>query len=99
MIKSVIFVVMDAIRKIYRFYVDGFREMTVGKTLWAIILCKAFVLFFVLKIFFFPNLLKALPDDNAKGAYVATDLVHRVSAAPSAPQPSPSGHPKPIDNE
>ncbi len=99
---------MDTIRKIYRFYVDGFREMTVGKTLWAIILCKAFVLFFVLKIFFFPNLLKALPDDNAKGAYVATDLVHRVSAAPATvspsahaadPQPSPSGHPKQIDNE
>ena len=90
---------MDTIRKIYRFYVDGFREMTVGKTLWAIILCKVFVLFVVLKIFFFPNLLKALPDDDAKGAYVAADLAHRVPVAPEVAQPSPSGHPKPIDNE
>lgn len=90
---------MEAIRKIGRFYIDGFREMTIGKTLWAIILCKVFVLFFVLKIFFFPNLLKALPDDDAKGAYVATDLVHRVPVAPEVAQPSSSGHPKQMDNE
>ncbi|MDE7150458.1 MAG: DUF4492 domain-containing protein [Bacteroidales bacterium] len=70
---------MNAIRKIGRFYVDGFKEMTIGKTLWVIILCKVFVLFFVLRLFFFPNRLKALPDYEAKGAFVATDLVHRAS--------------------
>lgn len=32
--------------------------MTLGRTLWAIILIKLFILFFVLKLFFFPNLLK-----------------------------------------
>lgn len=58
--------------------------MTIGKTLWVIILCKVFVLFFVLKIFFFPNRLNALPDDAAKGACVATDLVHRLPEAASA---------------
>lgn len=52
--------------------------MTIGKTLWVIILCKVFVLFFVLKLFFFPNRLKALPDDAAKGAFVATDLIRRA---------------------
>lgn len=41
------------LRDIARFYIDGFREMTVGRTLWAIILVKLFILFAVLKLFFF----------------------------------------------
>jgi len=45
-------------RKILQFYIDGFKEMTLGRTLWAIILIKLFILFFVLKLFFFPNYLK-----------------------------------------
>ena len=43
--------------RIFRFYVDGFRNMTLGKTLWTIILIKLFIMFFVLKLFFFPNIL------------------------------------------
>lgn len=72
---------MNTIRKIGCFYIDGFKEMTIGKTLWIIILCKVFVLFFVLKLFFFPNRLNALPDEAAKGAFVATDLIHRASGS------------------
>ena len=48
---------METLRKVIRFYVEGFREMTVGRTLWAIILIKLFLLFAVLKVFFFPDLL------------------------------------------
>ena len=44
---------METLRKVIRFYVEGFREMTVGRTLWAIILIKLFILFAVLKVFFF----------------------------------------------
>lgn len=47
---------METLRKVIRFYVEGFREMTVGRTLWAIILIKLFILFAVLKVFFFPDL-------------------------------------------
>lgn len=43
--------------KIYRFYLDGFRRMTLGKTLWKIIIIKLVVMFAVLKLFFFPNYL------------------------------------------
>ena len=43
--------------RIYRFYVEGFRQMTLGKTLWAIILIKLFIMFFILKLFFFPSFL------------------------------------------
>lgn len=45
-------------KKIVQFYIDGFKEMTLGRTLWVIILIKLFILFFVLKLFFFPNYLK-----------------------------------------
>lgn len=43
---------------IYRFYLDGFRRMTVGKTLWKIIIVKLLIMFLVLKLFFFPDVLK-----------------------------------------
>lgn len=68
---------MNLLRKIGRFYIDGFKEMTIGKTLWLIILCKLFVMFFILKPIFFPNRLKDLPDEAAKSAVVADDLVKR----------------------
>lgn len=42
---------------IYKFYRDGFRRMTLGKTLWKIILIKLVVMFAVLKLFFFPDFL------------------------------------------
>jgi hypothetical protein len=45
-------------KKLVLFYVDGFKSMTLGRTLWAIILIKLFILFFVLKLFFFPNYLQ-----------------------------------------
>ncbi len=45
--------------KIYKFYRDGFTKMTVGKTLWKIIFFKLFIMFAVLKLFFFPNYLKS----------------------------------------
>ena len=43
----------NTLTKIFRFYRDGFREMRVGRTLWAIILVKLFVMFAILKLFFF----------------------------------------------
>ena len=43
------------IKRVVRFYIDGFKNMTVGKTLWVIILIKLFIMFVVLKIFFFPE--------------------------------------------
>jgi hypothetical protein len=47
-----------ALVKVFCFYRDGFKNMTVGKTLWKIIFIKLFVMFAVLKLFFFPNYLK-----------------------------------------
>ncbi|MDE6272448.1 MAG: DUF4492 domain-containing protein [Muribaculaceae bacterium] len=56
------------LQEIYAMYRDGFREMTIGRTLWALILIKLFILFFVIKLFFFPNLLERDYDSDAARA-------------------------------
>ena len=43
----------NALLSIWKFYLEGFRSMTLGRTLWVIILLKLFVMFFILKLFFF----------------------------------------------
>ena len=48
--------------RIFHLYYDGFRTMTLGKTLWAVILIKLAIIFLVLKLFFFPNYI----NSNAK---------------------------------
>jgi hypothetical protein len=48
--------------------------MTLGRTLWAIILIKLFVIFVVLKLFFFPNFLKQHAEGN-EAEFVATQLL------------------------
>ncbi|MGM9804180.1 MAG: DUF4492 domain-containing protein [Muribaculaceae bacterium] len=58
-------------RRIIDLYVDGFRNMTVGKTLWAVIIVKLIFIFVLLKLFFFPNfLLTNFSDDDERAEYV-----------------------------
>ena len=64
--------------KVYDLYADGFRSMRLGKTLWAIILIKLFIIFAVLKIFFFPNFLKQHAKGDEAG-FVATELTERAA--------------------
>ena len=60
---------------IFMFYVDGFRSMTVGKSLWLIIIVKLFVMFAILKVFFFPNFLKTNFDsDSERSDYVIEQI-------------------------
>ena len=47
--------IMKFVKKAFYLYYDGFKQMTLGKTLWLIILIKLFVIFAVLKLFFFPD--------------------------------------------
>lgn len=47
------------INKFMNFYLDGFKNLSPhSKTLWVIILFKLFIMFFVLKLFFFRDTLK-----------------------------------------
>lgn len=67
----------NVVVRIFNFYVKGFRQMTLGKILWTIILIKLFIMFFVLKLFFFPNLLSKKGDNEDKQEYVAGELIRR----------------------
>lgn len=60
---------------IYTFYRDGFRRMQVGKKLWAIIFIKLFIMFAVLKVFFFPNYLKTnFTTDHERAGHVLSNF-------------------------
>lgn len=64
--------------RVYDLYYDGFRSMTLGRTLWVVILVKLFIMFAILKVFFFPNFLKEHAQGDEAG-YVATQLVDRAT--------------------
>jgi len=51
-------------RRAYSMYADGFRSMTVGRRLWAIIIIKLVILFAIFRLFFFPDLLKENYDND-----------------------------------
>jgi len=62
-------------RKLYEFYRDGFKNMTLGKTLWTIVIIKLFIMFAVLKVFFFPNYLKKnFKDEASRANHVRQEL-------------------------
>ena len=62
-------------KKIWLFYYNGFKEMTVGKTLWVIILIKLFIMFFILKLFFFKNDLRDFSTEQEKGNKVIENIL------------------------
>lgn len=64
---------METLRTVVRFYIEGFRSMTVGRTLWAIILVKLFIMFAILRVFFFPDLL-AGKSPSEKADYALENL-------------------------
>jgi hypothetical protein len=68
-------VMRQAIQNIFQFYYQGFRQMTLGKKLWIIILLKLAILFLVFKIFFFPNYLKSnFKTDEQRSNHVIEQL-------------------------
>ena len=62
--------------RVFHLYYDGFRSMTVGKTLWLIIGIKLFIFFIVIKLLFFPNFLNTKCDtEQEKTEYVRHQLI------------------------
>jgi hypothetical protein len=52
--------------------------MTVGKKLWAIIIIKLFIMFAILRIFFFQDFLGSrFETDEEKGDYVINEITNR----------------------
>ena len=57
---------MNVFKNTFRFYHDGFSNLPKwGKQVWLVILIKLFVMFIILKIFFFPNFLKSNFNNDA----------------------------------
>ena len=56
----------NILSRIWRFYYEGFRSMTVGRVLWAIILIKLFIIFAILRVFFFQPTLTGTDEEKAE---------------------------------
>lgn len=56
------------IKRIYKFYSGGFKRMTWGRELWLIIVIKLAIMFLILKLFFFPNILNQEHDTDQERA-------------------------------
>lgn len=63
--------------RIFHLYYDGFRTMTLGKTLWAVILIKLAIIFLVLKLFFFPDFINTNAQNGDKAGFVSKEILSR----------------------
>ena len=63
----------------FHLYYDGFSSMTLGRTLWLIIGIKLFIMFAILKLFFFPNFLHQHAAKGGEAEFVATELTERMT--------------------
>ncbi|MBW2466008.1 MAG: DUF4492 domain-containing protein [Deltaproteobacteria bacterium] len=68
------------LEKIATLYLQGFRSMQLGRTLWAIILLKLLILFGVVKLFFFPDYLDTrFTTEDQKADFVLTELTQPLN--------------------
>ena len=68
-------------KKILDFYIEGFRSMTVGRKLWAIIIIKLILFFLVFKLFLFPDILQRDYDtDDERANAVRETLIERTTS-------------------
>lgn len=63
--------------RVFDLYYDGFKNMTLGKTLWTVIIVKLIIMFLVLKVFFFPNFLKENAKPGKEGDFVEQQIMKR----------------------
>ena len=66
--------------RIFHLYYDGFRTMTLGKTLWAVILIKLAIIFLVLKLFFFPDFINTNAKNGDKAGFVSKEILNRYNS-------------------
>ena len=61
--------------RLFDLYYDGFRHMTLGRTLWLVILVKLAVIILVLKVFFFPDYIGQHAEEGQEADFVATQIL------------------------
>ncbi len=69
--------VIHMLTSVWRFYRDGFRNMTWGRTLWLVIIIKLFIIFVVLRLFFFHPALSGM-SDKEKQNKVVENLIEKI---------------------
>jgi hypothetical protein len=70
---------MKLIRQFFNLYADGFKNLGwLGKRLWIIILIKIFIMFAILKLFFFENQLnKNFETDSEKSEHIINVITNQ----------------------
>ncbi len=57
---------------------DGFKSMTLGRTLWILVVIKLCIMFLILRPIFFPNFLNSKFDNSeSKADYVRNELIEK----------------------
>ncbi len=70
--------IITILKNIALFYIEGFRNMRVGKKLWLIIGIKFILFFVIMKLLFFPNILKEnFTDDTQRAEYILNNLTQQ----------------------
>ena len=54
----------DTLISVWELYRDGFKNMTWGKPLWGLIILKVFIMFAILRLFFFKPAMAGLTDEQ-----------------------------------
>ena len=69
---------MNIIQKAWLFYYEGFKNISyTGKKLWFIILIKLFIMFVILRLFFFPDVMKEKFDsDEERSNHIIEELTN-----------------------
>lgn len=69
---------MSFFKKAWSLYYDGFKNMgKTGKKLWLIILIKLFIMFAVLRLFFFPDVLEQnFSSDKERAEHIIKELTN-----------------------
>lgn len=66
---------MTFLRRVADLYIDGFRNMRVGRQLWLLIIIKLFIFFAILKLFFFPDYVKEHTPEGGQPSRTVTEAV------------------------
>ena len=70
--------IITILKNIALFYIEGFKNMRVGKKLWFIIGIKFILFFVIMKLLFFPNILKEnFTDDTQRAEYILDNLTQQ----------------------
>ena len=63
------------LKNISNLYIDGFRRMKLGQSLWLVIAVKLLIMFGILKVFIFDESLNSkFKTDEAKADFVISNL-------------------------